>query len=43
MLRDPDRTTNCNRGVMSGDTDPSNHKQGERADGYLIFTFLICI
>ena len=29
MLRDPDRATNCNRGVMLGDADPSNHKQGE--------------
>ena len=43
MLRDSDRATNCNKSVMSSDTDRSNHKQEERADGYLMFTFLICI
>ena len=43
MLRDSDRATNCNKSVMSSDTDRSNHKQEERADGNLMFTFLICI
>ena len=28
---------------MSSDTDRSNHKHEERADGYLMFAFLICI
>ena len=43
VLRGPQRATTCNRGVMSCDTDPSNHKQEKWADRYRVFTFLIFI